>query len=133
MKLRRGGLSLLPAASGSGSGVTLVTSASIGCAVSLQAILQFFPGHVGIAAGLLHVVGPGLWQRLGGLAPFAKLFRRDRVDLLARFGFDLGNAVVLEIGPWAADLARPFVGAMIIDHLLLGSGHPLVRPLVHRV
>src|SRR5476651_2662576 len=97
MKLRCGGLPSPAAASGSGFGVTSVTSASIGCAVLLQAVLQFLPDHIGVAAGLLHVVGPDLLQRLGGLAPFAKLLRRDRVTLLARLGLDLGDAGVLEV------------------------------------
>src|SRR5262249_11075876 len=49
-----------------------------------QLRLQLLEDRVRITAGPLDVVGPGLLQRLGRLAPFGELFRRDRVDLVRR-------------------------------------------------
>src|SRR5580700_2154444 len=68
--------------------------------------LEFLQDRIGIVAGLLHRVGPGLRHRHGRRFPQIELRVRDRVDLLARLGLELGDAVMLEIGPRRSDLLR---------------------------
>ena len=73
-----------------------------------QAVLQLLHHGVGIVAGLLHVRGPFGMQRLGGLAPFGELLRRQRIDLVAGLRLDLVAAGRLEVRPRRRDLLRPF-------------------------
>src|SRR5580692_4627425 len=49
-----------------------------------QRRLQLFPDRVGIAAGLLHVGRPFLFERLGRLFPFVELRIRNLIDLAIR-------------------------------------------------
>src|SRR3954463_9043457 len=99
-------------------------------AVFRERRLQLLYDRIRVAAGLLHSVGPGFLQRLGHLFPVGELRVRDRVDLMPALGFQLGDAGMLEVGPWTGDLAGPLVGAVIVDHLLLRGGHLAIRALV---
>src|SRR5947199_366523 len=60
---------------------------------------EVLPDRVGVAAGLLHVVGPFLPERLGRLLPLVELRAGDGVDLMARHRLDLLKAGAFEIGP----------------------------------
>src|SRR5262245_18535979 len=92
---------------------------SIGRLVLLQSLFQLLHDGAGIAARLAHVVRPHLVQRLGRLLPLVELFVGNRIDLASWHRLHLGEAGVLEVAPRVGELARPFGGAMIVDHLLL--------------
>src|SRR5207245_11413818 len=72
-----------------------------------EAGLELLHHRIGIEAGLAHLGGPARLQRLRRLAPLVELAGRDGVDLVARFGLELGVAAILELRPRAADLDRP--------------------------
>src|SRR5262245_13537168 len=102
---------------------------SVGRVVLCERRLELLHDRIRIAAGLADVVRPGLLQRLCGLAPFGKLVGGDRVDLVRAVGLELGDAGMLEVGPWPADLAGPLGRAVIVDHLLLARRHLVVLRL----
>src|SRR6266481_9993826 len=78
--------------------------ASIPRIVFGELILEFLHGRSRIDADLADVVGPRLFQRLGGLLPLRELSLGERVDVVACLGLYLGNAVVLELAPRPAHL-----------------------------
>src|SRR5580700_10515977 len=80
-----------PLAGGGGVSIPRIVLGEIG--------LKFLQDRVGIVAGLLHRVGPRLHRGHGCRFPQIELRVRDRIDLLARLGLELGDAVMLEIGP----------------------------------
>src|SRR5579885_454826 len=96
-----------------------------------QRRLQLVEDRVGIAAGLLHVGGPFLLERLGGLFPLGQLVVADLVDLLIGLGLQLFQAGRLEIGPWIGKACGPFAGAVRIDDLFLRVRHRRVSRRRH--
>src|SRR5664279_117410 len=70
--------------------------------------VQFLHGGIGIDAGLLDAVGPGLDQRLGRLLPHRGLRRGELIDFVTGFGLYLVDAGVLEFAPPLADAAGRF-------------------------
>src|SRR5579871_3999504 len=107
-----------------------VPSRSVRRLVLLQRRLQFLHDRVGVAAGLLDVVGPFFLEWYCGLFPLIELRVRDRVDLVARLRLDLGDAIVLELAPGGAHFLRPIGVAVVVDHLLLRHRHRNVLVLV---
>src|SRR4051812_32881784 len=92
--------------------------ASVGRVVLRDRGFQLLHDRVWIAPRLLHVVGPAFLQRLGRLFPFGELLVADRIDIVPLV-LELLDAGMLKVRPRACDLAGPFIGAMIVDHLLL--------------
>src|ERR1019366_4692809 len=87
---------------------------------------QLFHGRVGIDAGLLDGIGPGLDQRFRRLLPLRGLRRGELVDFMTGLGLDLADAGVLELAPRLADTAGRFGGAVVVDRLLLAVGHLII-------
>src|SRR5713101_5418953 len=97
--------------------------ASIPRIVFRELVLELLHGGGRIDADLADVVGPGLFQRLGGLFPLRELSLGERIDIVACLSLYLGNAVMLEFAPRRADLAGDVRGAIVVDRLLLRRRH----------
>src|ERR1044072_1306892 len=67
----------------------IMPRASVRGLVLSERLLELLHDGVGVAAGLARVVDPLLLQRLGRLLPFLELCLGNRIDLVARLGFDL--------------------------------------------
>src|SRR6266851_4122874 len=81
--------------------------------------LEFLVDLVRIAARLGDGVGPLLLQRRDHRLPGLELVGRQRVDLMTGCRQHLGPAGLLKVGEGRGDLDRPFIGAVLVDHLLL--------------
>src|SRR5712672_1795868 len=84
--------------------------ASIPRIVFRELVLEFLHGRNRIDTRLADIVGPALLQGLGRLLPLRELSLGERINVVARLGLYLGNAVMLEFAPRPADLAGDLGG-----------------------